>query len=105
MTNQYSAVPAIAKRALIMAAEEKFDQISRSAGVADQMNAAHLSDVIEEIQSMTRVQAYKMAKAIDMVEQYDPNADKFGFGPRVVNPMDFLGFRGQQSISEFGRLI
>jgi hypothetical protein len=91
-TNEYSAVPALAKRALVCAAEEAYDRISRSAGVADQMNASHLLEVIEKLESLNLSQAYILARKIDEVETYDPAADKWGFGPRKVNPMDFVGY-------------
>lgn len=93
MTNaNYSAVPALAKRALVCAAEEAYTAIERDSGVSSQMNASHLIDVIETLQGLTKVQAYMTAVAIDAVEAYDPSADKWGFGPRKVNPMDFAGF-------------
>ena len=102
---KYSGVPSLAKRALTMAVEEKLDTLTRSMGVADQMNASHLCDVLEMVNSLTRVEAYKVAKAIDEAEYYDADADKYGFGPREINPIDFAGFMRPESISELGRLI
>jgi len=84
-------IAANAKARLIAAVDAKEATYS-SGNLTDQAGVMGLDRVREAIASMSRVNAYKLEKAIMNKEYYDPSADKWGFGPVVVNPSNYLSF-------------
>jgi len=104
MTKHYSESPADSKARLLGAANELYAQVANG-NVAQQEMGFALIDVIDELQQMNLTRAYQLAKAIDAAEKYVPEADRWGFGPIDVNPVDFLGFLPKDAITDLGELI
>jgi hypothetical protein len=61
-------------------------------GVNGQLNAIAAREKRKIIEALNRAQAYKLEKKIIEIEYYDPSKDKWGFGPRTVNAIDYTAF-------------
>lgn len=81
-----------ARERLIDKIDTLIEEKSRSGKVCDQMNAIHAREKREEIAALSRTTAYKLEKRIFEAEYYDPAKDKFGFGPKTINPTDYTAF-------------
>ena len=80
-------------KARLAAKVQKFINDNQNDGsVSVQGNVFSAMDTLEEVKALTVVQAYKLEKAIIEAEYYDPAKDKYGFGPRVISPLDIMAF-------------
>lgn len=71
---------------------EEFIAANEFGGVSRQGNAFAAMDVLEEVRALNEMQACKLHRKIAEIETYDPAADKYGFGPRSVNVVDYAQF-------------
>lgn len=88
------------KSRLLAAIDADIEKFESSGGVGDQMNASNARMVREALESLSLTCAYKLEKTIMLAEDYDPTKDKFGFGPRKINPSDYLAFCDEASIEK-----
>ena len=84
----YSNIPSQTREMLLDTARTEYERLT-CGGYQDQLNASVLVDVIEMLEGMTRTQAYKLGREIDRLEKYDPAADKWGFGPVEISPLNW----------------
>jgi hypothetical protein len=80
------------KTRLLNKIDKAIEKLNANMNYANQFNVANLENVREAIESLSATAAYKLERAISDAEYYDPDKDKFGFGPVKVNPSDYLAF-------------
>lgn len=99
MNNIMKSLSKNAKARLIAAINADIERMEATGkGLATDGNVMVANNVREAIETLTLASAYKLEKAIMKAEYYDPTKDKFRFGPRKINPTDYLAFCDEAGI-------
>jgi hypothetical protein len=84
----------------LIAKLDTYIEENESQGVSSQQNSIFARTQVKPvIDALTEEQGLAVASAIAAAEYYDPDQDRFEFGPRKVSPTDYRSFLNDLNIT------